>query len=61
MPFVTLHVIAFCGDCQWSERVESPTPTDQARVIRHARDHERAGHNVTIEREQVYANEWRRS
>ena len=56
MPFVTLFVLAFCGDCDWHARVENPTPTDQARVIRQARAHRNATrHQTAIERGQVYA------
>jgi hypothetical protein len=56
VPFLTLFVNAFCGDCGWGDREEDPTPADQARVIRRALAHRRDyGHNTAIERGQTYA------
>lgn len=55
MPFFTQHVLAFCGNCEWHERVECPRPSDTARVIRHAKAHAlREQHAVSIERGQIY-------
>lgn len=56
MPFVTLFVNAYCGDCEWGDRREDPTPAEQARVVRRACAHRRDyGHNTAIERGQIYA------
>ena len=57
MPFLTLFLNAFCGDCEWGEHVEDPTPAEQARIIRQTQAHRaQTGHNACLERGQTYAN-----
>lgn len=54
--WMTSHIIAWCGVCEWGASAETPTAADERRVIRQAVAHQRIHRDgVALERGQFGA------